>query len=80
MRFVYNVVVRSLLKLGAYATSTTLAVKTSIKMILSPLHDYDVKPPIHVTFYGGPEYSFLFLNMDKVLKNATQRKWPTFGK
>ena len=43
-----------------------------------PLHDYDVKPP-NLPFYGGSghatmEFSFLFLNLNKILKNSTPGK------
>ena len=43
-----------------------------------PLHDYDLKPPI-LTFYRGrgqndDEFSFLFLNLNKILKNSTSGK------
>ena len=46
-----------------------------------PPHDYDVKP-LNATFYGGrgddDKVSFLYLNMDKVLKNSTPGKSPAF--
>ena len=43
-----------------------------------PLHDYDVKPP-NLPFYGGSghattEFSFLLLNLSKILKNSTPGK------
>ena len=41
------------------------------------LHDYDVKPP-NLPFYGGrghdDEFSFLFLNLNKILTNSTPVK------
>ena len=47
------------------------------------MHDYYVKPP-NLTFYGGltwkydDEFSFPFLNLNKILKNSTPGKEPAF--
>ena len=46
------------------------------------MYDYDVKSP-NLPFYGGreqygDEFSFLFLKLNKILKNSTPGKSPTF--